>query len=90
MDYGVGNGQMHQVQLQDKIGALNCMHDQQIILRGGTPKIWILLLEGLLRWNVKDCKDFQIIGLILEIGLTAMAKLIKQLILQDIKHLATA
>lgn len=35
MIYGVGNGQLHQVRLSDKIGALNCMHDQQIILLGG-------------------------------------------------------
>lgn len=35
MDYGVGNGQLHQIHLQDNVGALNCMHDQQIILRGG-------------------------------------------------------
>ena len=32
--YCVGNGQMHQVHLQEKTGALNCMHDQQIILGG--------------------------------------------------------
>lgn len=28
----VGNGQMHQIELQRKAGALNCMHDQQIVL----------------------------------------------------------
>lgn len=32
--YAVGNGQMHQIQLQPMVGALNCMHDQQIILMG--------------------------------------------------------
>lgn len=26
---------MHQIHLQDNVGALNCMHDQQIIMRGG-------------------------------------------------------
>lgn len=31
----VGNGQLHQVQLTEQVGALNCMHDQQIILGGG-------------------------------------------------------
>lgn len=31
----VGNGQKNQWQLQKKVGALNCMHDQQIILKGG-------------------------------------------------------
>ena len=36
----VGNGQMHQVQLQKKAGALNTMHDQQIVL------ICITLPEG--------------------------------------------
>ena len=37
MVYGVGNGQLHQVQLQETVGALNCMHDQQavLILGGG-------------------------------------------------------
>ena len=30
--YCVGNGQMHQVQLQSQVGTLNCMHDQQIVL----------------------------------------------------------
>ena len=28
----VGNGQVDQARLQKKVGALNCMHDQQIIL----------------------------------------------------------
>lgn len=31
----VGNGQLHQVELTDMVGALNCMHDQQAILIGG-------------------------------------------------------
>lgn len=31
----VGNGQLHQVELTEMVGALNCMHDQQIILGGG-------------------------------------------------------
>ena len=30
--YCVGNGQLHQTQLQTKGGALNCMHDQQAVL----------------------------------------------------------
>lgn len=30
--YAVGNGQANQVYLQDKMGALNCMHDQQAIV----------------------------------------------------------
>lgn len=29
----VGNGQLDQARLSDKVGALNCMHDQQAILR---------------------------------------------------------
>lgn len=33
--YCIGNGQMHQIQLQDQVGTLNCMHDQQMILEGG-------------------------------------------------------
>lgn len=35
MVYGIGNGQLHQLYLQDKIGALNCMDDQQKILKDG-------------------------------------------------------
>lgn len=30
----IGNGKAHQWQLQNNVGALNCMHDQQIILGG--------------------------------------------------------
>lgn len=35
MDYCIGNGQRHQLYLSETVGALNCMHDQQIVLRGG-------------------------------------------------------
>lgn len=35
MIYGVGNGQLQQLRLMPKIGALNCMHDQQAIILGG-------------------------------------------------------
>ena len=35
MDLCMGNGQLHQVQLTEVVGALNCMHDQQAISRGG-------------------------------------------------------
>ena len=31
--YAVGNGQLHQANLQDKTGALNCMHDQIAIMQ---------------------------------------------------------
>ena len=30
--YGIGNGQADQTDIHDKIGALNCMHDQQAVL----------------------------------------------------------
>lgn len=33
----VGNGQLHQTDLGDKAGALNCMHDQQAIITQGKP-----------------------------------------------------
>lgn len=29
--YSIGNGQLHQVELRKEAGALNCMHDQQMI-----------------------------------------------------------
>lgn len=35
MKYAVGNGQLAQARLSSKVGALNCMHDQQMILMGG-------------------------------------------------------
>lgn len=35
MDYCIGNGQVHQLYLSEKVGALNCMDDQQKVLRGG-------------------------------------------------------
>lgn len=34
----VGNGQMHQIKLKNKAGALNCMHDQQILLQSMTVR----------------------------------------------------
>ena len=30
--WAIGNGQMHQIHLQNKVGALNTMHDQIIVL----------------------------------------------------------
>lgn len=33
----VGNGQMHQTELGDKTGALNCMHDQQAVVHSAKP-----------------------------------------------------
>ena len=33
----VGNGQLHQTDLGDKAGALNCMHDQQAIITSAQP-----------------------------------------------------
>ena len=35
MDWCIGNGQVHQLCLSKLARALNCMHDQQAILRGG-------------------------------------------------------
>lgn len=33
----IGNGQMHQTELGDKTGALNCMHDQQAVIHNAKP-----------------------------------------------------
>ena len=33
----VGNGQMHQTELCDRTGALNCMHDQQAVIHSAKP-----------------------------------------------------
>ena len=33
----IGNGQMHQTDLGEKTGALNCMHDQQAVIQSAKP-----------------------------------------------------
>lgn len=33
----IGNGQLHQMDLGDKAGALNCMHDQQAVIHNAKP-----------------------------------------------------
>ena len=33
----VGNGQLHQTDMGDKTGALNCMHDQQAVIHAAKP-----------------------------------------------------
>lgn len=35
MEWCIGNGQVHQLYLSEKVGALNCMADQQKLLLGG-------------------------------------------------------
>lgn len=35
MDYCIGNGQLDQLSMSDKVGALNCMHDQQAVMTEG-------------------------------------------------------
>ena len=35
MNVCIGNGQVGQLKLSKKVGTLNCMHDQQMIIRGG-------------------------------------------------------
>ena len=34
----IGNGQVNQLYLQDKVGALNCMEDQQKVMIGGVKR----------------------------------------------------
>ena len=38
MDLCIGNGQLHQVQLTEVVGALNCMHDQQAVITYGLDR----------------------------------------------------
>jgi len=45
----VGNGQLHQAQLQEKSGALNCMHDQQCVM----VKNWVR------RYTPRECERLQ-------------------------------
>lgn len=47
MDYCIGNGQVHQLYLQDKVGALNCMDDPQKVLTGGEMKTIVRRLTPL-------------------------------------------
>ena len=35
MDYCIGNGQLDQLAMNEKVGALNCMHDQQAVMTEG-------------------------------------------------------
>lgn len=35
MDYCIGNGQLDQLSMNEKVGTLNCMHDQQAVMTGG-------------------------------------------------------
>ena len=37
--YGIGNGQVNQSLTEEKVGALNCMHDQQAIIQSIVPRI---------------------------------------------------
>ena len=39
MKYCIGNGQYAQLRLSEKVGALNCMHDQQAVMVGGGEDI---------------------------------------------------
>lgn len=45
-DYCIGNGQVHQLYLSRKVGALNCLQDQQKVLRGGVMKWTFLRFVG--------------------------------------------
>lgn len=47
MNYCIGNGQVHQLYLQDKVGALNCMDDPQKVLTGGEMKTIVRRLTPL-------------------------------------------
>ena len=56
MVYSVGNGQLAQAHLSDKVGALNCMHDQQAILieeRGDA------VASAVRRLTPKECERLQ-------------------------------
>lgn len=39
MKYCIGNGQLAQLKMSLMVGTLNCMHDQQIIMGGGTENM---------------------------------------------------
>ena len=71
-----GNDQMHQVQMSDVIGALNCMHDQQMIVQNAKPPRRYIVrrltpmeccrLQGFLDWYVYGCEKQPITGWWLE------------------------
>lgn len=52
--YCVGNGQLDQLKLQDRVGALNCMHDQQAVIRRGEKA-----LETVRRLTPLECERLQ-------------------------------
>lgn len=52
--YCVGNGQLDQLKLQDKVGALNCMHDQQAVIKRGEKA-----LETVRRLTPLECERLQ-------------------------------
>lgn len=55
MDWCIGNGQVHQLYLSEKVGALNCMDDQQKILRGG----WNEMDTAVRRLTPMECERLQ-------------------------------
>ena len=55
MEVCVGNGQLDQLKMNPMVGALNCMHDQQIILRGGRQMEHSIVR----RLTPKECERLQ-------------------------------
>ena len=54
MVWAIGNGQVNQLYLQEKVGSLNCMSDQQkVITRGGQR------MDVVRRLTVKECERLQ-------------------------------
>ena len=67
-----GNGQIHQARMSDVIGALNCIHDQQMIVQNAKPPRRYIVrrltpmeccrLQGFPDWWVYGCEKQQITG----------------------------
>ena len=58
MVWHIGNGQIHQLYLSPKVGALNCMHDQQVVLiiGGGEEQNLETVVR---RLTPKECERLQ-------------------------------
>lgn len=66
----VGNRQLHQTDMGDKTGALNCMHDQQAVIHAAKPPRKYIVrrltpleccrLQGFPDWWIEGCEQYPV------------------------------
>ena len=59
MEWCIGNGQVHQLYLSEKVGALNCMDDQQKLLLGGEEPLSENTKTVVRRLTPMECERLQ-------------------------------